>query len=449
MISSTSRIRGGRFGQTKCQLLINFMKTVRKARIYFESNACNRRELDEKMLFKYFKSNHCSIVKKPQTADIIVLITCGYAMNQVEESIEMIQRLKGYHGKLLVTGCLPGTAPRRLSQEFSGTSLPVKNLNEIDAYFPEFKIHFHDLPLEATTGAGKYKRKIDSARRIVLNLFSKKNLLRKCYYSMKKTVYQLYKGTTNLKKAERKMHTSEIANLIIARGCIGKCSYCAIRFAVGDLRSKSIPDCEKEYTSLLKKGYRLFLLSAEDCGSYGIDIGASLPDLLNRLYEIDSGSNAKWRIQTLSPQWAIKYSQTLKEFVRIGKIQSLKCDLQSGNERILKLMNRFTNLKAILSLLLDLKNINPEVRLHSQFIVGFPSETDEDFAETLSVISKCKFDEVEFFHYTDMEEAESTDIPGKIPESIIHSRMKKTGDWLLEKGYKIYSSSHKIHAIHE
>jgi tRNA A37 methylthiotransferase MiaB len=423
------------------------MKISRRTKVYFESNACNRREFDEKKLMQYFKANHCSIVKKPQRSDIIVFVTCGYAMNQVEKSIEVIQHLQGYQGKLLVTGCLPGTAPLRLSREFSGVSLPVRNLDEIDSHFPEFKIQFQDLP-EVPLEINKYRRKIASIKTALIDS-SLKILVRRFLHSIKKLAYRIYKGTKTSEKIKSKIRAPEIANLIIARGCIGKCSYCAIRFAVGDLKSKPISDCVKEFATLLKKGFRLFLLSAEDCGSYGVDINSSLPELLNRLHKIDLDYNSKWLIQTLSPKWAIRYSQTLREYIRMGKLQSIKCDLQSGNERILKLMNRFTDLTAILTLLLDFKKENPNIKLHSQFIIGFPSETEKEFAATLSAINKVNFDEVELFHYTDMEEADSINIQGKVPDVIINNRMKNAADWLIQKGYKIYSSSHKILAIHE
>ena len=108
--------------------------------------------------------------------------------------------------------------------------------------------------------------------------------------------------------------------LRIANGCRAKCSYCVIRYATGDLRSKSIDVCVDEYQKLLEKGYKQIVFDAEDTGQYGADIGSSFGKLLSKLSEIDPGTDVKWSIQTLSPQYAIAFKETLIELVTKGKI---------------------------------------------------------------------------------------------------------------------------------
>jgi tRNA A37 methylthiotransferase MiaB len=115
--------------------------------------------------------------------------------------------------------------------------------------------------------------------------------------------------------------------------------------------------------------------------------------------------------------------------MRKGKIIFIECDVQSGNERILKLMNRYHNIGEFLKLFSEFKKANPEVYVLSHFIIGFPSETDAEFQDTLNVMKHLMkhqklLDEVQVNPYGDMEGAISYKMPDKVPQKVIEERLK-------------------------
>jgi len=370
--------------------------------VYIKSFGCHRRMVDASKFARYFSLNGFDILEGPENADYILLVTCGFKKSVLNEGFELIDELKRYDGELIVVGCIPGTASERLKKAFDGKSLPTKRHNEIDSFFPNFHVKFRD---------------VDDG--IVP-----------------------YNGKASLSCEEEAIQ--ERAFLRIANGCNSKCSYCAIPFATGPLRSKPINDVVSEYKQLLSKGARHVFFDGEDCGAYGLDIGSSFPELISALERVDRGMDVKWGFETMSPRWVVKYKDTLLDMVRRGRHTIIKSDIESGSPRILKLMNRYSNVERFYGILEELKRCNPAILQQSFFIVGFPTETDEDFQMTLDAIKRLDLDHVMLLPYSYMKGTKKFPASDLVPYEIKRERMNRAMKLLKKLGYKRIVHDHYL-----
>jgi len=207
---------------------------------------------------------------------------------------------------------------------------------------------------------------------------------------------------------------------------MSKCTYCAIKFGAGPLRSIPLAAAVGEFRSGLSHGYDLFRLTAEDVGSYGQDIGLCIVDLLR---ELNAGpENFKLLLDDFSPIWLVRYFPELLELFSTEhrRIKYICLPIQSGSERILQLMAREYTAEEARRCLLALKKAAPEIDLRTHVLVGFPGETEEDFAETLDFLKSVKFNLVSIYNYSERVGTEATTFPGKIPERVKLQRVWRT-----------------------
>ena len=224
--------------------------------------------------------------------------------------------------------------------------------------------------------------------------------------------------------------------LIIAQGCTSKCSFCHSKFYIGKVKSKTIDIIADEYRNFLKKKYKFIDIIAENTGAYGIDINKSLPELLEALDGITPDNKVKWMIDGLDPIWLIKYKDRLAPLIAKKRITVINLPVQSGNVRVLKLMNRYPDREKTIETLKEYRKLNPKLHLQGVFIVGFPSETDDDFNDTLSLINEIRFDDVTFIQYSEFDICESSKIKDKVPENVINNRINIGREYLIKIGIK-------------
>ena len=375
--------------------------------IFIHNAGCWTRSMDATKLIKYFTLNRCFFVENYMTADYILLVTCGVTKSAQAYSLELLRSFKKAPGEVIVLGCLPGIAPEKLNEEFNGKVLVTSEIEKIDEFFPDFRRKYKDV-------SDSNSPFLNAAIDVLPN-----------NYGPREEAAGQNTLTIDLKPKER------IGYLRISHGCLGSCTYCAIRFATGELKSKPINVIVEEYKKLLDDGVRKFLITAEDCGNYGKDINSSLNILFDKLSEVDEGLDAKWSIASLSPDCLIEFKDKITNLAKVGKITSMECDLQSGSPRILKLMNRFTAIDKVLEIIKNLKEVNPTFHFHSQFIVGFPTEEEQDFLDSLNIAIKLNADVLEFFAYSDLEAAPSYKMQGKISQTDIEKRLNKVRSLLL------------------
>jgi wyosine [tRNA(Phe)-imidazoG37] synthetase (radical SAM superfamily) len=171
--------------------------------------------------------------------------------------------------------------------------------------------------------------------------------------------------------------------LNISVGCVHNCSYCSIKQTKGMVKSVSKDKLKIDLEKGIRDGYQKVVLMADDCGSYGLDIGTDFALLLNELYDTSKG-----KIIFLIHYW---YPSSFVElFAKVTpsvfkKIEFLCVPLQSFSNRSLRLMNRNYKVKEVMTAITHLKTINPNIFLRTQFIYGFPQESYRDFFRTLEL----------------------------------------------------------------
>ena len=214
------------------------------------------------------------------------------------------------------------------------------------------------------------------------------------------------------------------AYIKIEDGCENRCAYCIIPEARGKVRSKAPEDVLAEVRALTESGCREVVLTGIETASYGRDFdnGYRLADLLE---EVDAIPNiGRVRLGSLDP------SLMKPDFVnRIAKIKSLTphfhLSMQSGSDKILALMKRKYNSKMALEGMERLRAAIPGVQFTTDMIVGFPGETEEDFALTVDFAKQAKFLMIHVFPYSERRGTVAATLPGRVPEEIRHERVRE------------------------
>jgi tRNA A37 methylthiotransferase MiaB len=211
----------------------------------------------------------------------------------------------------------------------------------------------------------------------------------------------------------------------IARGCKGHCTYCGIRFAIGPLKSRPLEECLRDYRELLAQGRRNFHILAEDVGAYGLDLGCTFADLLDGMSEADRGLEVRWNITELNAVWAVKYRAALARVIAEGKLTTLQIAQESGSPQILRRIKKYSLVDHIEAAITEFKHANSMLRLSGLFIVGFPSETEEDFQQTLDFIRRNYQDGVNLAPYSDREGTAASQFTEKIDGATIRNRLER------------------------
>lgn len=345
------------------------------------SLGCDKNRVDtEKMLSRLVEKGH-ELVDLEEKADVIIINTCAFIESAKNESIDEILNAAAYKKKngtkIIVTGCLP----QRYKSELS-SSLP-----EVDLFL----------------GTGDYDVLCDFLDGVDVN----KN---KIFCSVDK-----YYG-------KRVLTTPyHYAYLKIADGCDNHCTYCAIPSIRGKYRSEKIEDLVEEAKKLADDGVEELILVAQDVTRYGTDLYGkkSLIDLLDKLSELEF----KWiRLMYLEPEMV---DDELIDYVAGSKkvVKYMDIPFQHIDSRILKLMGRHTDEEYTKELIKKVKNKGIAIR--SSFIVGFPTEGEEEFNKLCDFIKEYKIDYAGFFGYSLEEGTPAEKLPDRVSEKTIRKRVAK------------------------
>ncbi|OFZ21778.1 MAG: hypothetical protein A2X94_08405 [Bdellovibrionales bacterium GWB1_55_8] len=378
-------------------------------KIFLESNGCLSRSLDLKRIKDYFIANGCEIVSRAEDADEIVFLGCAAVKKEEDWSFEVISKLKQGRANLIVGGCVKDISEKRRPEIKDYRTFSTKELGAIERFFPDFKTRLDQVP-DANEGLPRNLRHYITED---LLSFSGFHL---CY--LRKFV-QHYR--TRLKKK---------FVIRISGGCEPEhCSFCAIWKAIGPYRSKSIEACLLELDKAKALGIRRINIVADNIGAYGIDTGQTLPSLLSAM--VAHYPEVSFQIEELSPKWFITYKDYFYELARDGKIATMHTPLQSGSDRILKAMNRRYTATETIEALAPLKKISPQLGFYTDLIVGFPSETDDDFKETLRVVKAIGFDSLSYYEYDSKNNFPSLQ---EVSKDKVKSRLNELTDFLWANG---------------
>jgi len=315
---------------------------------------CKVNIYESEYVINLLKDNGYEIVEFDDIADIYIINTCSVTNESDKKSRKMINRAKRNNSEaiIVVMGCYSQVSYDEID---ANIVLGNKDKSRIVELIEDYK-----------------KTKED-----------------------KKIIFDLTK--VDFEKMEiSKFENHTRAFVKIQDGCNAFCSYCIIPYVRGRVRSKKKEDVISEVKELVSKGYKEIVLTGIHTGRYGIDIGSSLEELLYELVKIPN----IYRIRLSS----IEINEITPGIIKLLKenrvmAKHLHVPIQSGSDRILKLMNRRYNLEEFKSMISVLKEID-DISLTTDLIVGFPSETEDDFLETIDTLGKVGFTKIHTFPYS-------------------------------------------------
>jgi ribosomal protein S12 methylthiotransferase len=215
-----------------------------------------------------------------------------------------------------------------------------------------------------------------------------------------------------------------MAYVKISEGCDYTCSFCIIPTLRGLHRSRGAEDIVAEVRALAERGVKEIVLVAQDSTRYGLDLGVrdGLSYLLRRLSRIDG---IRWiRIMYAYPATLSEgILDTIASEERVVKYVDIP--LQHASEKVLKRMKRPTGKGNLLGMVERIRARVPGVAIRTSFIVGFPGETDDDFAELLAFVEAGQFDNVGVFTFSDEEGTSSFDLDGRVGARVKESRRRR------------------------
>ena len=388
--------------------------------VYIEYMGCPQRALDAGRFSDFFLKNGFKISKMPKHADHILFISCAFRNTDEEFALKRIKELSRYKARLILGGCLNSIDQERLNGFFRGPAVDTSDPAQIDRLFPHLAAKFSEIP--------------DTNR---LYPRSKIQLFRLYADSMKRLDINCLKSISDfIKRKDHKRYWYVRA----AWGCVKEhCSYCSVWRAVGEFKSKSVEDCVRELKEGLRCGYKNILITADNLGAYGSDIGLTLPNLLEELIEIHG--NYKIQLENVHPFWLLKYLDDFLSLFRLNKIRAVLCPVQSGNDRILGLMNRRYQAGKVRMGLLKIKEASPGIELYTHIIAGFPSETESEFDQTLTLVKEAGFNFIHITGYHKRPGANDKGLLGQaIPSDAISKRIQRAERFLKQNkiGYFVY-----------
>jgi len=407
--------------------------------IYIEGTGCNRRLLEQSKIKRYLDKNGYQVVNSPEKADYILLTTCSFKKKEEDYSVARLKKMQSYDAELLVYGCLPDIAPGKFSQFTGVRHLAPKDLDKVDAFFDDIKIKYSDI---SDSSFIEHNGKNSIFQTIRDNLITKDILTGEFY---KRAAISAAKHFNNIfSKSSRDYY------LFVCRGCRGKCSYCAIERAIGPVVSNPVHQIMQELRDGLNSGYLNFIILGDDPGCYGLDIGTTFAELLSKLVDECNDHNGSphsngdapdigLHIKEIHPKFVLKYEPELLELLGAKQIKSILCPIQSGSNRILELMRREHSAEDYSGIFKKIKKLNPSLKLSTQIIAGFPSETEQEFDETLQVVGAMDFDHVVVFPYHDKEGTPASKLDDKLPDNVIKKRVNKSRKYFSRRGIKVYT----------
>ena len=171
--------------------------------------------------------------------------------------------------------------------------------------------------------------------------------------------------------------------------------------------------------------YRYFYLEGRDLGSYGYDTDTTLVNLLEEIIENHRQESYKIFLYNISPNSLIELYPDLERVLASKKIFHLGSHIQSGSKRILKLMGKNLSIGKWVEVIKEIQKKHPKIEIGTSIMVGFPSETEKDFAESVNLLHEVLFDTVDVYKYSERPNLPSLRIKNRIPETIKNKRYKQ------------------------
>jgi ribosomal protein S12 methylthiotransferase len=357
--------------------------TERRKSIGFVSLGCPKATVDSEQIITQLRVEGYDIVPDFDSADMVIINTCGFIDSAVEESLDTIDEALHENGRVIVTGCL-GARAAMINQRFpdllavTGPHARNEVMQAVHQHLPAPHDPFLDL----------------------------------------------------VPKQGVRLTPRHYAYLKISEGCNHRCSFCIIPSLRGDLVSRPIDEVMDEAQVLVDAGIREILVISQDTSAYGVDCKYATrfwqgQPLRTRFLDLTRalGQLGVWvRLHYVYPY---PHVDDVIPLMADGSILPyLDIPFQHASKRILKAMKRPGNRERVLERIAKWREICPELVIRSTFIVGFPGETDADFDELLDFLDIAQLDRVGCFTYSAVDGASANALPNAVPETLKQERFE-------------------------
>jgi len=324
------------------------------AKIFVEAYGCSASFADSEMISGLILNGGHTLVDNSSKSDLNIVVTCS--VKDVTAN-KMIHRIKSLKSKpLVVAGCFP-KAEKSTVEKFS-----------------------ENASLLGPNSLGMTLQVIDST------LNGKK---------------QIALEDSDLSKVGLpKVRLNPVVGIVeIASGCMSECTFCQTKLSKGDLSSYRLGDIVRQVQTEIKEGCKEVWLTSTDNGCYGFDIGTDLPSLVNAVVEIPD--DFMIRVGMMNPMYMPRIKEELvKSFDNDKVFKFLHIPVQSGSDKVLHDMKRGHTVGTFREIVKKVKERFGDFTISTDVIVGFPSETEEDFQKTVNLLDEVKLDVVNLSKYS-------------------------------------------------
>jgi tRNA-2-methylthio-N6-dimethylallyladenosine synthase len=215
----------------------------------------------------------------------------------------------------------------------------------------------------------------------------------------------------------------------VSMGCNSTCSYCIVPAVRGREQSRRPGDIVAEVTRLAVDGVREITLLGQNVNSWGRDLAPDVRTEFGELLRACDGVDGIERIRFTSPHPKDFREPVITAMAECGAVcEQIHLPLQSGSTRVLKAMRRTYSRERYVDLAARLRDAIPDLALGTDLIVGFPGETEEDFAQTLEVVEEVRYDSAFTFIYSARRGTDAAEMAGQVPEPVKHDRLERLVD---------------------
>lgn len=369
-------------------------------RVAFHTLGCKVNQYETEAIKEAFVSRGAEIVSEEDFADVYVINTCTVTNIADRKSRQFIRRAKRINPDALiaVTGCYAQVAADE-----------VAAMPEVDLVVGNGrKSEICGLVTERLSGAAAgAETQAGGAAEPEADIL----VLPREELTFYEDMGRVEAGSGGMSRAYIK----------IQDGCDRFCSYCLIPYARGPVRSRPAAEIIEETASLVRAGYREVVLTGINTALYGTEDGAeySLSELLTMLdgLEVPDGGDFRVRLSSLEPTVVDK--DNVEEIIRHRRLcHHLHLSVQNGSDRVLKSMNRHYTRDEYLDIVRAIRGYDPLFGITTDIIVGFPGETEDDFADTLDIVSKAGFGRTHVFRYSPRRGTAGARLADAVPEEI-------------------------------
>ncbi len=371
---------------------------------------CARNDVDSEELAGRLSEDGWILVSDPATADIAVVNTCGFIESAKKDSVDALLeahalKADGSLRAVVAVGCMAERYGKELAE-----ALP-----EADAILGFDDYQDISSRLRRILDGEKPKAHTPKDRRTLIPISP---AARQTTRVINETPLSMGQGSTFSRK---RLGNSPMAPLKIASGCDRRCSFCAIPLFRGAFVSRRPTEILEEAAWLAQNGVSEIFLVSENTTSYGKDFGdlKVMESMLPELAKIDGIERI--RLSYLQP--AEIRPTLLQAMVATEKVVPyFDISFQHASGTLLRRMRRFGDAEKFLHLMTQIRALNPESGIRSNFIVGFPGETDQEFQDLVDFINAAGLDAIGVFPYSDEDNTEALKLENKVDAELIQSR---------------------------